>query len=237
MKNFDIKDLLIHILHGGIILAVAYFSFAECIVDFASDLGLVSAKCEMTGFNATVLLMLSYLIGLMIDPIADLVDTLISKMKIGGKPFPSFMLLKDGKCFELEFAHHAIVREILCEDVENNDKKIENDKDKKAAKSSEKLWEKNENTMLLFNYAKNRAFKHGSDYQIERIEHYFRLFIFYRNMIWTTFISSIILLASCNLGLCGIFACIMLVFFFYKASYKYRTYYCRMILGAVYSPK
>ena len=104
MKNFDIKDLLIHILHGGIILAVAYFSFAECMIKFASGHGLIKVNneiTEITGTGVTVAIMLSYLIGLMLDPIADLVDTLISKMKIGGKSFPSFLLLKDGKCFEL----------------------------------------------------------------------------------------------------------------------------------------
>ena len=246
MKNFDIKDLLIHILHGGIILAVAYFSFAECFEGIAPKFALLNEQGEISGFALTVLLLLSYLLGLMIDPLADCVDTQIYKRGrfkkwLKSYPYPSFNLLKNGNCSSLEFANHAIIRNILCEDYAKNNNIVE---------KIPELWRDDENTMLLFNYAKNRAFKCASLYQIDRIETYFRLFVFYRNMIWTTLACALIVFVSALINIichkCWITGLIIVLVpvgaialarLFFAISYKYRTYYCRMILGAVYSPK
>lgn len=277
MKDFNIKELLIHILHGGIILFVVYFSFkdTQCIEQIASAL---RDNNGVSAFGTTLLVVLSYLIGLFLDPVADLLDT----YKFGDI-IPSYYLLRDGKCKSrrirsgciktkyikcknvcycedvcncgckckneckckgLRLAHYAIIRSILINDVEENDAFIQDDKKREVKENKTDLWKDKNKAMLLFNYAKNRAFACASTYQLERIEAYHRLFIFYRNMMLTTFISAIILIVYCFrlpdwYRLCcfiPIIAGILFIFLFYKMSYKYRTYYCRMILGAVYSP-
>ena len=244
MKNFDIKDLLIHILHGGIILAVAYFSFAECMIKFASGHGLINANneiTEITGIGVTVAILLSYLIGLIIDPIADMADTFLNWLfvKCGWKYmiFPSFHLLLKGTRWGLELAHYAKIREILSGYLEENQKLAEIKDDE----NGKKKWEEAKYTMKLFNYAKNRAFARANEYQLQRIETYFRLFVFYRNMIWTTISCAAILIVSVRCQtpklLFTILGAIAAIILFSAACYKYRTYYCRIILGAVYSPK
>jgi hypothetical protein len=138
----------------------------------------------------------------------------------------------------LELAHHAKIRNILSDDA------VANQDDSKMADTKEsskkEVWRNEKDAMLLFNYAKCRASTYGTQYQLDKIEAYFRLFIFYRNMIVTVCLSLIILFLAQNLSCCRLVimaAILLLVFFLNKISYKYRTYYCRWVLVAVYSPK
>ena len=293
MKDFNIKDLLIHVLHGGIILFVIYLSLSDaCIEKIEGTLGLFDNL-----FGATFLIVLSYLIGLVfVDPLADWLDTKSGKDKykfmIGKHKLfeiknkckfwdiiPSYYLLRYGKCKNkrirkcecqdkskcecnckcdedecncdgLRFAHYAKVRDILCKDVKANDKFIQEKEKREIKKGETDIWKDRKKAMLLFNYAKNRAFAYGTTYQLERVEAYYRLFIFYRNMVVTTLLSLMIgLIITPLLSCCWCWCCCccwrwglilvagsVLARICCKISYKYRTYYCRMVLGAVYSP-
>jgi hypothetical protein len=114
------------------------------------------------------------------------------------------------------------------------------------------VWENKNYAMLLYNYAKYRAFTCGSEAQIKRIESYFALFIFYRNMIWSSFISVAILgisltrktmkyncltFESIGMILLFLFLTCFIPWIFYHIGYKYRTYYCREVLNAYYYSK
>jgi hypothetical protein len=224
--NFNLRDFLIHIVHGGIIILTIFFAF--CGFNFIEN------ELFSSILGSTLFVVACYLVGLFLDPLADLVDTLLHKWaRFLRLPFhPSYDFLNKGECRFLRLAHNKIVRNILSEDAKNNDP---------ALKSIPELWEDKTRIMLLFNYAKNRAFKYGTPYQLGRIDVYFNLFIFYRNLMVTTFICTCLLLFSNEIPCKGYslipIAGIILMILFYHISYKYRTYYCRMILGAVYSPQ
>ena len=248
MTNFSIKDLLIHILHGGVILCAIIIAFDVAPLVEAFDQR--APKLGTTALNAAIIFIICYLLGLFLDAIADFADTkLFKRTKLF--PFlsyyPSYYLLKDGECCDLKLAHHIKIRERLCRDAMKNDAAL---KEKKCCKEGQEqeckegVWECEKCIMLLYNYAKNRAFAHGSAYQIARIESFFGMFVFFRNMMTTTLICLIIFAISCLKGnICSctlmgmIFLSIPLMIFFYLASYKYRTYYCRTVLGSTYSPK
>jgi len=239
MKDLNIKDFLTHIFHGSIILFVAFISF----YDFNTVKDFVSGQDK--AFAVTVLTIGSYLIGLLLDPLVDLVDTfLIKQATFFNKAlkipfFPSYYLLKNGeRCF-IRLANNAGIRKLLSGEVEKNDRELKTDEKKKITrKDKEEVWENEKNIMLLFIYAKNRALKYGQPAQVEQINAYHRLCIFYRNMIGTTFISAVFLLFS-NLPFCCcccrcmlLLAAFSIMFFFCFVSYKYRTYYCRAVLNA-----
>ncbi|WP_291529900.1 hypothetical protein [Bacteroides sp. UBA939] len=237
MKDFNLKDLLIHILHGGIIL------LAVLVARYGFDIAKISCAIG-NGITPTLFIVASYLIGLFIDPLADCVDTfLIDNASCFHKwmriPFfPSYDFLKKGECWCLKLAHNVRIRHILNDDAVCNDS-YRGNKDKTIQGDNKtEVWNNKKDIKLLFNYAKSRAFAYGSEYQLGRINNYFQLFIFYRNMMFTSTISLCTLLRveslTCCCRLLIIILIPILICLFYMVSYKYRAYYCRMILGAVY---
>ncbi len=253
MKDFKINDLLTHIIHGGIILFIACISF-ECVLgklqNFPGFMGKEGSLFSV--FGLTFLLFLSYLIGLILDPIADLVDTLqIKCAKFFSEIFlcPSYLLLRDGECCYLRLAHNAQIREKLSRLAVENDNLISDGERKSiTGEEKEKVWKNKGDAMLLLSYAKDIVYANYTTekpYQVQKMEAYFRLFIFYRNMMWTTIFSAFLLFFSSNIHLFYCNCCrymiipvaIILVMFFFWVSRKYRTYYCRAVLGAVYSPE
>jgi hypothetical protein len=244
MSNFSIKDLLIHILHGGVILCVIIIAF-----DITPAVELFNKKIAPLGtsvaaFTATMLFVICYLLGLFLDAIADCADTALFKRK-KTLPFfahyPSYDLLNKGECRHLKLAYHINIRKELSKDAMANDNEII---EKKCKCCNKEIWECEDSIMLLFNYAKSKASRNATSCQIASMDAYFGLFIFFRNMIATTLICIAIFLISLltgNICCCQLAAIILasppLMLFFYKACYKYRTYYCRTILGATYPPK
>lgn len=256
MDRFSIKDLLLHILHGSIIVCAFLLlttkgnEFWERICNYGDK-----------GTIVTFLALLSYLIGLILDPVSDCLETFLLYIlhKFGFKCsksrlfqfFPSYYLLKDGEVCNRYLAHYTKVRNILNEDAKKDfdvekiakilRKRKYNDIEAvlKAPEIRKNLWEEPLFTIRLFQYAKNRAFAKGNEYQLSRVESYFRLFIFYRNMVCTSFLCMLfpLLLPSsfCYKWITIPFV-LLVMYFFYRVSYTYRIYYCRMILGAVYSP-
>ncbi|MDR1730003.1 MAG: hypothetical protein LBR52_05010 [Prevotellaceae bacterium] len=240
MKNFDIRDLLIHILHGGIVLFAVLVT--GCGFDIIKDVLFTNGNALIV----TLCIIISYLIGLVIDPIADCIDThfvnskhWIRRCKM--RYSPSYDLLKDGECCGLTLAYNVKIRKILNDDVLANQNDRVGTKETITEANEKEIWRNEEDAMLLFNYAKCRVSAYGTPYQLEKIETYFRLFIFYRNMIATGCLSLLILLFAKDLSYWRfpvITAAIpLLAFLLNKISYKYRTYYCRRVLEAVYSPK
>ena len=273
-------------MHGGILVFAFMLFFSISINDVAGMLPGTGSSWELL---IALFMFVSYLVGIFIDTMADCLDScvffkfykwkgcwLINKLFSGHLALPSFYLLNPdysnprGKPknktenSKLTLAHYKIVRNILNDDAKNNGEEIERD-----------LWEEPQHAVRLFQYAKNRAFAYGSEYQLERIEAYFRLGVFYRNLMVTSFIigmfvgmsSAVIIgmsVSPCFFGtltkffpfisdnlywlinkftpnhLCMSlfmsYVCLALVPVFYWASYKFRGYYCRQILGAVYSP-
>lgn len=235
MEKFNIKDLLIHILHGGIILLTIVAVHHDCKI---SDIFSTISK-------SSIFIAACYLVGLFIDPVADCVDTfLINHTKCFNKLirlpfFPSYYFLKFGECCGLKLAHNVKVRYILNNDaIENETFEGQKGGTIKGA-NKKKLWNNLEDIKLLFNYAKNRAFVCAKEYQLNRLKNYFQLFIFYRNMMYTSTVSLIALLFATGKTLeykiLIIISIPILIRLFYIASYKYRAYYCRMILGCVYN--
>ena len=240
MGNFSIKDLLIHILHGMVILCAIIIAF-----DISPAITAFNKKISESGlsitFDATVMFVVCYLLGLFLDVIADFIDTRLIKYarRFPFLPYyPSYYLLQNGERWHIRLAHYVKIREKLCQAAINNDETIKNGKYK------EEIWKCNESIMLLYNYAKNRAFANASPYQTERIAFFWGLFIFYRNMMTTTLICIFLFFLSFCIG--NISACMMshiilvtiiLIPLFFLASYKYRIYYCRIVLGAAYNPE
>jgi hypothetical protein len=299
MKDFSIKDFLIHILHGGIIVAIAFLTLKDCkfmqpIVEFVNSLLFESVSV----LGVSILLIVCYLFGLIIDPFGDFMDTVNNFRCV-----PTYFLLRDGKCKGLRLPYHRKIREMLEADILTNGElpkkwincrllciklcrewcsvrteKIRTWWKKRTKKIKKKLllllnknerkqylqegqqeqhsrtvlWEDKAHTMLFYNYAKYRAFAYGNQTQIKRIEAYYMLFIFYRNMIWTTLVCTALILryAICNVFnsdislFCKIGIPVFIVIlgilimrFCYNISYKFRTYYCREVLNAVYYSK
>lgn len=199
------------------------------------------SKEYLTAENISIFVVACYLVGLFIDPIADYIDTsLINNAELLGLDiFPSYYLLKDGYCRGITLAHNVKVRYILNKDALENET-YDNQKGG-TIKGIDKvnIWNNTEDVKLLFNYAKNRAFVCAEEYQLDRLKNYFQLFIFYRNMIYTSSVSMAILVlfgSSMTIGYKFWIALLipLFIYIFYTASYKYRAYYCRMILGCVY---
>jgi hypothetical protein len=271
MKDFSIKDFLIHILHGGIVVAVAFIALTDCkfmqsVQNFITSLQFDETATGISVFGVSVLLAICYLIGLIIDPIADLIHTHIYVWRI-----PTFYLLQKGECWRLRQPYYKKIRKLLSDDILDNSRGDEEYPEiktevetkskcrlvcekiatvvtkiittifpclkKKPKETPAKIWDNEDDAMRVYNYAKFRAFSCGDANQIKRIETYSMLFIFYRNMTWTTFVSMIILFFSKpNFCQCLIilFASVALMTIFYLVSYKYRTYYCREVLNAAY---
>jgi len=249
MKDFSIKDLLINIMHGAVVLCVVVIAFYKC---FDVDV-LTNSKW----LSLTVITIACYLMGLFIDAIADFAYNFLVEKKIKRRkkekifPFliyPSYFLLKDGECWDIKIANHKIIRKILSQDFLINDGYIkEQERENVPPEEIEKVWGNVENTMFLINYARNRAFRYATECQLNRIDAFFKLAVFFRNMVLTNIICIALFAVSCSNGNCScfsnswlvalIFACIILALISYAASYKNRVYYCRIVLGAIYSPE
>jgi hypothetical protein len=196
--NFNIKDLLIHIIHGGIIACAAV---ATLNTETFEKIKPIFSKDLSSFFNFTLLLIGCYLVGLFLDALSDFIWTyLYNRFDKWGNPktknikkffgrfaIPSFFLLTKGEKWKLRLAHNKMVNKILIDDA------IENGEEKKNLETSEYA-------ERLFNYAKNRAFKYGMTYQLERIEAYFRLSIFFRNIILTILLSTVLLFVGFSVG-------------------------------------
>jgi prolipoprotein diacylglyceryltransferase len=121
MKNLSIKDILIHIMPGGIILATVYFALHSTLDNYdkiTENLPfLFNKEGAVTGFGGVVILIACYLVGLLLDPFSDWIDTKRKKHCV-----PSYYLLKNGKCYQLRLPHYRKIRKLLKKDVKKTEK-------------------------------------------------------------------------------------------------------------------
>lgn len=252
--QFDTKDLLMHIFHGalvllalgytlssGILLTLGYTLSSGCwnnkhiFFFFPEQINMITNL-----FSLSFLAVLSYIVGIIIDPLADILDKFVFKFV----PYPSFRLLNcNTKKYHFSLAHNNIVRNILVNDAIENEKtdNIHNPAPVDVDARKKVLSEKRQWADYLFQYAKNRAFAKGNNsYSTGRIEAYFRLSAFFRNFPITIFLAWVILCFSgkitLNCVITGSFIALVISILAFLANYHYRTYYCRMILGMVYTP-
>jgi len=235
--NFTIKDLLLHIFHGGIILVCILYiimmhgDYYYDVINFIKE----GKNLEII-LSGTLFLFLSYCLGIMLDPLADWVDRIIFKYIF---TYPSYYLLnrKKGK-WGLTLAHYNIVNDILINDVILNEFQEDSENASNVNTRKDKLKDP-KNALFLFQYAKNRAFADYTDYQVQRVEAYFRLSAFFRTFPLTAFFCLLLLMmflySHVNLWiLIGVFIIVSVLA--ELANYRYRIYYCRMVLGIMYSP-
>lgn len=139
-------------------------------------------------------------------------------------------------------AHYKAIRTLLLEDALLNEGLIS---ERGASLLSpdagkrKKTLQLPKNAEYLFQYAKNRAFASNSDYQTRRIGAYFRLSGFFRGLFVTLPLAYLLLLTnpvvsgSGNLFRTGMVFLLLMIFSFIS-NYRYRIYYCRMVLGTAY---
>jgi hypothetical protein len=98
MKGFSVKDLLIHLLHGGILLLTIVLALCQhqCIEHVTNFIPWFKASSgTATAFEITLFIAASYLTGLLLDAMADLVDTWIHECKWCKFIFPKFPFLQE----------------------------------------------------------------------------------------------------------------------------------------------
>jgi hypothetical protein len=222
MTGFSFKSIVLQIIQGGVILFPAILiitAFYSLIVCFPKASSLLT----------TILLGCSFIVGVIVDFFADIIEAFTLKLRLI-KP-PSYYLLKNGSLWGIRLAHHKKIKENLVY------------KTKQYAKTNNPKADLNpiDFRNLLFQTAKNIAFKECSDYQKEHLESFFILYVFCRNLAFSIIICSLIIIILCivniNISLClFFFSAVLSAGVCMLASYRYFIYYTRMVLGSTFIP-
>lgn len=222
MTGFSFKSIVLQIIQGCVVLLpISIIAFGiSFILDGFSNAGSLYAAILLGG---------TFVIGVLIDFLADTLEAIV--LKVGWLKPPSYYLLKNGSVWGIRLAHYQKIKDDLIYRAKRFDKTI----NAKADLSSVDY------NNLVFQTAKNKAFKECSDYQKEHLESFFILYVFCRNLAFSIIMSFILIICFCfeninNISpfiiLCVVLAaaiCIM-------ASYRYFIYYSRMVLGANFNP-
>jgi hypothetical protein len=231
MSGFSYKNLLLQIIHGSLILGAVIFLLDKSILNSVSSAG------DLEEIWLVVFIFLSFIIGVLIDFIADFLEYLLVKSSMVQQP--SFYLLQDGKTCGISLAHHRKILEDLCYTAAKNsnceEKDFEYFKNEHTKKNKEII-------NYIFQTAKNQDFRECQDYQKEQIESFFMLYIFSRNLSLSFLVVIPLLLAfPTNLPMPGIQWFISLIFavlflIALLSSHRYYIYYSRIILGSTFKP-
>lgn len=226
MKGFSYKNLILQIIHGSVII----LTFLFLVLD---NLKLDDFLKSYFSIEVLLFLFLAFLIGVIVDFIADILESLLIKALI--KPPIFYLLTKEIWC-GIALAHKDFILNELCRiAVEYN----EINEDKKAEEESYKnrfiKSEKNIANYIL-QVAKNKAFRVCKDYQKEQIDSFFILYIFNRNISLSLLISSLVLfLFTSKIALpIGLLVLVLLTL---ASSYRYYLYYLRILLGTIIQKK
>ncbi|MCD4701901.1 MAG: hypothetical protein K8S24_08610 [Candidatus Aegiribacteria sp.] len=102
MTGFSHKSYMLQIIQGSILIVA-------CILIFGFDFTQLNSKIGDTPVTALALfLCFAFILGAIIDFIADILETLLLKIHL--LKHPSYYLLKNGKTFGIRLAHHKNIR-------------------------------------------------------------------------------------------------------------------------------
>ncbi len=226
MIGFSYKNFMLQIIQGSIILIFLIYLNENGYLNFLEN----TKSFKISDSILPILFIcISFIIGVIIDFIADNLEGLL--IKIGFMKPPSYHLLKKGNRWGIVLAHHRKILENLCNTAAENSeyKHFKNSHDKN----------KNNISNYIFQVAKNHAFRECSDYQKEQLESFFTLYIFSRNLSLSLLII-IFLLVFCPMPNFQWILFFVLPFLFLVAilsSYRYFIYYARLILGSTIKSK
>jgi len=219
MLGFSFKSIVLQIIQGGVIL-ITFFDLCKRI--FEMIIVYFSKSDIVTG---ALFLGIAYILGVLIDSVSDLLE--VGIIKTGWIKPPSYYLLKNGSLWGISLAHYD---------------KIKNELFLIAGKFcpiNKKIFELSnvDFNNLLFQTAKNIAFKNCSEYQKAHLESFFILYVFCRNLALYLMIVLIYLIVCWDeLTIFAIPNTIILLLLLIS-SYRYFIYYTRMILGATFTPQ
>jgi hypothetical protein len=227
MSGFSYKNLLLQIIHGSIIIVTLIFLSLESlqyVIEFFKSY-------ESTA--VALFLFLSFIIGVIIDFISDILESLVLKFIIIP---PIYYLLAKERWWGIALAHKEFILKELCRiaaefKVNDTDKAELKEyyqnifQEKKPAKTDKK------DINYILQVAKNKAFRNCKDYQKEQIDSFFVLYIFSRNISVSLLFSIVVLCFYSRIILSiGLFAIVLLTL---ASSYRYYLYYSRILLGAI----
>lgn len=226
MNGFSYKNMMLQIIHGGIFSLVLLYSFY-----FTNISALIQFITTNGAALAVIFLVISFSLGVLIDFVTDVLESLILKSGII-KP-PCFKLLKYDQVWGVSLAHRKFITHELI---------------KKAIKHDETLSEQTFHDVIsgkarninavnyLFQVAKNNAFRTGEDYQKEQIESFFELYIFSRNLSMSILLSLLCLVFQSGFTyLIGWLIVIEILTL--MSAYRYNLYYSRVLLGTTFKEK
>jgi len=222
---------MLQIIHGSIIFGSLIFSLNK------NFLNTILITNEWREIALVIFFFISFITGVMIDFLADILEGILIKFNVL-KP-PIFSLLKKGGKYGIVLAHHKEVFDDLCSIAAKNS----DCKDKDFGYYKDGCINKDKDIInYIFQVAKNQVFREGKDYQKEQIESFFMLYIFSRNLAFSFLIAIILLLSfSANWPMPEIhwtlcLALLVLLIIAFLSSYRYFIYYSRIILGSIFKP-
>ncbi len=222
MTGFSFKNIVLQIIQGCIVLLPVSF-----IISGATFI--IEGFSKVFSLYTAILLGGAFIIGVLIDFLADSFETIV--LKLGWIKLPSYYLLNNGSVWGIRLAHHKKIKDDLIYRAKRFERTINAETDLCFVDYNN----------LVFQTAKNKAFKECSDYQKEHLESFFILYVFCRNLALSIIISFIILILFNSVGTTRLSIPIVGVVVFTTtlsllASYRYFIYYSRMVLGATFNP-
>lgn len=224
MVGFSFKNVLLQIIHGGLLLItllfVFYFDSIGSMLDYF--------KGSETGM-AVLLVCASFSIGVIIDFFADSIEAFILKQGWILPPY-YYLLGKKDHSWGICLAHSQQIKAdlLLLAATYNQDKTV---KDYEEVFDSSKP--DAETLNYVFQVAKNKAFREGEEYQKDQIESFFMLYIFSRNLT-LSLIASILLLYIPNYSCYQLLLLFLLPVVSLLSAYRYNLYYSRIVLGTTF---
>lgn len=218
MIGFSYKNLILQIVHGSVISLTLIFLYDKNLILE----GTFSDKSAAIG----LFLLASYLLGVVVDFIADILESFALKLIIP----PIYYLLTKECWYGIALAHKEYILKHLCEIAAEYKLDHDNTKtDEYYLNRFQRTKPDKEVLNYILQVAKNKAFRVCKDYQKEQIDSFFILYIFSRNISLSLLFAAVALF----FGPCIIspFAVLGLVLFTLASSYRYYLYYLRILLG------
>lgn len=221
MIGFNFKSLVLQLIHGSIvIIPIIYINWSI----FDRYLIHIEANGNIV---LTFMLLLFFSIGVLIDFLADMLESLAVKCL---RILPIYPLLKEGNQCGITLAHNKYILNELCEIAAKCNKSTKN------AQYYLAWFEKRNREIVnyILQVAKNKAFRVCQDSQREQTDSFFILYVFSRNLSLSLLISASIMV-SYDLNVSIILLLVMILTLL--ASYRYYLYYLRILLGSTIDNK
>jgi hypothetical protein len=216
MTGFSYKNFVLQIIQGSIILGALYYARTGTLAN------VIAGFNDLAKADLLIFVCLSFVIGVLVDFLADSLESLCSYLIKSNPPF--YFLLKEGRKYGIMLAHYDKIFDDLCRVAAEN-----------SAFKSYNDFKTNDNEIYyLFQVAKNIAFRECTEYQKDQIESFFILYIFCRNLAISFIIISVICLINAKWLLSVVF--ILSVCIAVASAYRYFLYYSRILLGSTFKP-